>query len=202
MNREERERVHGWGCSPISRSMLERMSRRVVPCQRLHPAARAAAARHLPQRRQRPARGSPCHPGGGRSAARSTRTAVTSPVSACGRSGRARRTPAPTAARCSRSRRQPVTRPRRRHPGPSHETGRPARGHPARADAEAARRNVLDFMKARGIAQPRLPDQAGHPAVRPARHRQDPHHPLSCEQPDGTTTLIITAEQVGLLPHI
>jgi hypothetical protein len=42
---------------------------------------------------------------------------------------------------------------------------------------------VLDFMKTRGQPEPWLPDQARHPALWPARDRQDPHHPLSGQQP-------------------
>ena len=45
-------------------------------------------------------------------------------------------------------------------------------------------RNVLNFVdEPPAVAPARTIDAQGHPAVRAARHRQDPHHPLSREQP-------------------
>ena len=44
-------------------------------------------------------------------------------------------------------------------------------------------RNVMNFVgKPRAVAPARAIDPQGHPALRAARHRQDPHHPLSREQ--------------------
>ena len=43
-------------------------------------------------------------------------------------------------------------------------------------------RNVLNFVAAARTARARPVDPQGHPALWPARHRQDPHHPLSRQQ--------------------
>ena len=44
-------------------------------------------------------------------------------------------------------------------------------------------RNVLSFMEGARICAAWAIDPQGHPALRPARYRQDPHHPLSRQQP-------------------
>ena len=61
---------------------------------------------------------------------------------------------------------------------------RARRRDPARGDAEAARPQRPEFCRQPPTAAPaRAIDPQGHPALRAARNRQDPHHPLSRQQP-------------------
>ena len=124
-----------------------------------------------------------------------------SPTSALHRSRLRSISAAPIAARCCRWRNRSTMRARRRHPGHRMKRGRSVRRDPARADNGAAGPLRAPLHEgARSIAQPGCQSRAA-PALWPARHRQDPHHPLSRPQSARHTTLLITAEQVGLLPH-
>ena len=89
------------------------------------------------------------------------------------------------------SRQDPVARRRRRlsralqgsHGPPA--AGGAARGRdPARSHAEIARPQCPELCrKPRAVAPAGTIDPQGHPALRAARNRQDPYHPLSRQQP-------------------
>ena len=67
--------------------------------------------------------------------------------------------------------------------GPQAAAGRTRERDPARSHTETARPQYPELRaKSRAAAPARAVDPQGHPALRSARHRQDPYHPLSGQQ--------------------